>query len=142
VRDPLRRDHEDDRLSAFLDDELSEPDALAVTRHLARCDACLTELESLRSTRAALRGLPYIEPPASFLAGIASSAAASGDDGWTRSMRFAAAGLLASAVLGATAFALGGEPDGDVVPPVDLFVVDHVVRTGGGPVITPVDLGR
>ena len=44
-----------DRISAFLDDELDEPRAMAVTRHLAECPTCLAELEDLRRTRDALR---------------------------------------------------------------------------------------
>ena len=40
--------HDDERLSAFLDDELGEREALAVTRHLRDCDECRDELEQLR----------------------------------------------------------------------------------------------
>ncbi len=57
--------HEGDRLSAFLDDELGDRDAMVVTRHLARCDGCTDELEQLRSLRAALRGLPGVQTPLS-----------------------------------------------------------------------------
>lgn len=135
-----RAGHEDERLSAFLDDELVEEDALAVTRHLARCDRCLGELEDLRSARSLLRGLPNLEPPA-MLFSEAVAAASVERLRWSRTVRLASVALAGSALIGAAVFAAGGDDGGTVAPPVELFVVDHVVRVGGGPMITPVDLG-
>ncbi len=133
--------HPDDLLSAFLDDELDEAEATRVTRHLADCDRCLEELDGLRDARSALRGLPEVGPPPSSLFAAVPGAAAHADS--AARARLAAAGLVAAlAALFTTAFVLGeGEP-GEVVPPVDVVVVDHVARTGGGPMIQPVDLGR
>ncbi len=134
------RGHPDDLLSAFLDDELDEPDASHVTRHLATCDTCLSELDGLREARAALRGLPEIPPPSSLFSAIPDAAAEAGSRDWGRR---AATGVAAGlAVLLAAAFVLGESQPGEVVPPVDVVVVDHVVRTGGGPVIQPVVLDR
>jgi hypothetical protein len=46
-------------------------------------------------------------------------------------------GLSASALaLGAAAYVAGGE-GGEVVPPVELFLLDHQARTGDGPVPAP-----
>lgn len=140
VRESSRSRHEDARLSAFLDDELPEAEALEVTRHLSRCDRCLSELEDVRRARAALRRLPNVDPPpalfldAEFVASTATAA------GWPLRIRLLAAAMVGSAALGGAAFAAGGSPDGTVSPPVELFVVDHVLRVGGGPVLTPVDL--
>lgn len=130
--------HEDDRLSALLDDELPEPEALEVTRHLSHCDTCLAELEALRTTRTALRGLPGIAPPAAMLSRVAQRAV-DRRHRRTRARRVASAVLVAVALVGTAGFLAGGDR-GTVVPPVELFVVDHVARTGGGPVIAPVDL--
>lgn len=142
MRDPAKRrdDHEDERLSAFLDDELSDDDALEVTRHLAGCDRCLAELEDLRHARALLRGLPNLDPPATIFSDAVAHASLERLR-WSRTVRLASVALLGTAVMSAAAFAAGGEDHGTVVPPVELFVVDHVVRVGGGPMITPVDLG-
>lgn len=134
------RGHPDELLSAFLDDELDEPDASQVTHHLATCDTCLAELDGLRQARAALRGLPDIPPPSSLFAAVPDVAAqASSRDRGRRAATGVAAGLAA---LLAAAFVLGESQPGEVVPPVDVVVVDHVVRTGGGPVIQPVVLDR
>lgn len=139
---PRSTRHEDERLSAYLDDELSDDEALVVTRHLARCDSCVAELDGIRRARAALRRLPNLEPPpALFLDAAFTATVTGGVSGWPLGARVVVAGLLAALGIGATAFLAGGEPDGTVAPPVELFVVDHVLRVGGGPVITAVDLG-
>lgn len=133
--------HADDRLSAFLDDELTERDSLEVTRHLAACDRCLGELDDIRSARSALRGLPNLDPPATMFSDVVTAAVVEADR-WRRYVRVSSAAIVGLTLIGAAAFFAGAEQDGDVRPPVDMFVVDHVVRTGGGPVITAVDLGR
>jgi anti-sigma factor RsiW len=134
------RGHPDDLLSAFLDDELDEPDALRVAHHLAACRDCAGELDGLRSMRTALRDLPDVPPPPHLLAEVPDAAAA---DAGTHRLRLAVGGGVAvvGVVLG-LAFAMGATEDGEVVPPVDVVVVDHVVRTNGGPMIQPLDLDR
>lgn len=134
-----RRDpHEEERLSALLDDELSDEDALTVTRHLAACDPCMVELEEIRSARRALRELPQIDPPAALFSDVVLAAPAGR---WSTSTRVLAASIAATSLVGGAAF-VAGAPAGDVVPPVENYVVDHVARVGGVPMITPVDLGR
>ncbi len=140
MREFRRERHEEDRLSAFLDDELADRDALVVTRHLADCDQCMTELEDIRAARTFLRGLPYVEPPVGLLHDV-SLLAVDAREHWPRSTRVAVAAILGSAVFAAAAFAAGADQDGTISPPIDLFVVDHVGRVGGGPMLTPVDLG-
>ena len=39
---PSEGGHEDERLSALLDDELAEDEAIRVARHVAGCDRCLS----------------------------------------------------------------------------------------------------
>lgn len=133
--------HEGDRLSAFLDDELDERDALHVTRHLRRCPDCTDELEQLRATRAALRALPPVAPSLSWMVETAVLGPGERPTG-----RLAAVlAPIALAVLGAAgivlvgAFLLGAS-DGSVQPPVDRMVVDHVRSVEGSPVVTPVRL--
>ncbi|MFA9429841.1 anti-sigma factor [Egicoccus sp. AB-alg2] len=125
-----------DRISAFLDDELDEVRAMAVTRHLADCDTCLGELEALRRTRDSLRRwaatpapvvpLGAIEPP-----GLVKKV--------SRGLRVASASLLATVALAGVAY-LVGEDTGEVVPPAELFLIDHLARTGDGPMPAPFGL--
>lgn len=132
------RGHPDDLLSAFLDDELDEPASSRVTHHLGACARCRDELEGLRRAREALRDLPDVQPPRALLAGVPSTAEESSSP---RRLVLTAVGITGLGLLG-LAFAVGGAEEGEVVPPVDVVVVDHVARTGGGPVIQPVDLDR
>lgn len=133
--------HEDERLSAFLDDELTEDEALAVTRHLAGCNGCLDELENLRAARSALRGLPAVAPPPVLFREVEAAAAMPAAGGRSR-LRIAAAALAATGLVATAAYVAGGaREDGTVVPPIDVFVVDHSVRVGNGPMVTTVNLG-
>jgi anti-sigma factor RsiW len=125
-----------DRISAFLDDELDDVLALAVTRHLGSCPACLDELESLRATRDALRRLPGVVAPVPLLAPARPVGSGSVLRRVSRRLQLTSAGF--AVVLGIFGAAyLAGEERGEVVPPVELFLVDHVARTGGGPVPAP-----
>jgi anti-sigma factor RsiW len=128
-----------DRISAFLDDELEDELALRVTRHLASCDECLDELEQLRATRDALRRLPGIEAPRPMLTPAAVGSHRMLLHRLSRRLQLASVGLALVAGIVGVAY-LAGEDGGDVVPPVDLFLVDHVARTGGGPVPAPLGL--
>jgi anti-sigma factor RsiW len=122
------------RLSAFLDDELDDEAAIVAARHIAGCDRCLLELEGLRATRDALRSLPTLQAPV----------LASGDALRPRRARrvlrralvAAAAGAL-PLLAGVVVYVVGAEP-GSVEPSTELFLVEHVGRTGGGPVPAPV----
>jgi anti-sigma factor RsiW len=123
-----------DRLSAFLDDELTEYRAAAVTQHLAACDDCLTELEGLRAARDALRSLPELHAPA-------TARQVPGPprrrDRARRRLKVLAAAVAVPMTLGVAAYVAGGS-DGEVSPSEELFLVEHVSRTGGGPVPGPV----
>jgi anti-sigma factor RsiW len=120
------------RLSSFLDDELSDDVALELTHHVTACPRCRAELEALRTTRGALRTLPDLEAPAR-----ASEARSLGRmRTWSRRV-IAAGGLGAAALaLGAAAYVVGAD-SGEVVPPVERFLLDHLARTGEGPVPAP-----
>lgn len=126
------------RLSAFLDDELGDDDALALTAHVTGCPTCRAELEALRATRTAVRSLP----PLRGLPGVQAPVLTAEVRGlqqvrsWSRRV-IAVSGLAAAALaLGAAAYVAGGD-GGEVVPPVERFLLDHLARTGDGPVPAP-----
>ncbi|MGH3442845.1 MAG: zf-HC2 domain-containing protein [Nitriliruptorales bacterium] len=134
---PLGQRHEEARLSALLDDELDDDDALEVVRHVSSCARCFEELEAIREARAALRGLPAVPmPPRVRLADITPAAHQPSIARWVLS-----AFVASAAVLGAAAFVAGGQ-QGTVNPPVDVYVVDHVGGVDAGPLLHPVHLGR
>lgn len=126
-----------DRISAFLDDELSEERALSVTRHLADCDDCLEELEQLRATRSALRSLPSVTPPV-LTRGLDRSERRRRR--LVRRLRAAAMVAVLPVALVSAAYVAGGI-DGEVSPSTELFLVEHVARTGGGPLPAPIGVG-
>lgn len=125
------------RLSAFLDDELPDRDALQVARHLDVCSPCLQELDALRATRDALRSLPRLQAPV-LTAGVDRRSTRPRP---VRLARGVAAVLAVPLLVLGAAYALGGD-DGGVEPPTDLFLVEHLSRTGGGPVPTPIGAER
>ena len=55
--------HVDDRLTAFIHDELDETAVRMVERHLDECDACRAELAELQRTDALVAGLATVEAP-------------------------------------------------------------------------------
>lgn len=129
----MRDGHEDARLSAFLDDELDDDEALDVTRHLARCPRCLDELEGLRRARSAVRELPGVEPPAGLFDGLAAGV----ETPRTRRLLSAA---VAGVAVGMAMYLMGGSGDGDVVTPMD-GLVEPFTGSSVEPVIAPVELG-
>lgn len=115
------------RLSAFLDDELDEPRALTLTRHVTGCARCRAELDDLRAARAALRRLPGLHAP------VLTSELRSLPRVRRWSRRVVAATVVAAValVLGTAAYVVGGER-GEVIPPIDRFLSDHLARTAPG----------
>ncbi|MBW3576324.1 MAG: zf-HC2 domain-containing protein [Actinobacteria bacterium] len=133
---PFGERHEEERLSALLDDELDDDEALAVTRHVARCQRCERELTAIRLARLALRALPAVEPPAELCRALLRPPRRA-----PRRWRWAAASVAGGLLVGAAAF-LAGHDGGTIAPPVHVFVVDHAVRSDSGPVLRPVDVDR
>jgi anti-sigma factor RsiW len=123
-----------DRLSAFLDDELGDDDALHAAWHVADCERCLGELAALRSTRDALRRLPSLQAPV-LTAGVQARSQRLARA--ARRIKFVVAVWAVPVMLGAGIYVLGGDA-GEVEPTTELFLVEHLGRTGGGPVPTAV----
>jgi Putative zinc-finger len=98
--------HVSDRLSAYLDGELSVVDAGDVRQHLATCDACSAELLELITVDRAVRELPVTAPEGYFdgfatrvRTRIESSGRARGGSGLPRWTWALAAALLLAVVL-------------------------------------------
>jgi anti-sigma factor RsiW len=116
------------QLSAFLDDELNDERATAVARHVTGCARCFRDLQYLRVTRAALRELPRLQAPVLATGGTPPHRRPS------RRARIVAVACVVPVLLAGVAYAVGGERAGEVVPPIERFLVEHVARAGGAPV--------
>ncbi|HEX2026856.1 MAG TPA: zf-HC2 domain-containing protein [Nitriliruptorales bacterium] len=138
---PSRGRHEDVRLSALLDDELDVDEALEVTRHLADCSRCLQELDAIRAARQALRGLPSVVPPSELYTQVLAEPPAGVPRARTR-RRIVSVAVVSAGLIGVAAFLVGNDEPGTIAPPVDVFVVDHVARLDGGPIVHPFHLSR
>jgi len=60
---------DDERLSAFVDQQLNPDESAEVLAHLRTCPECPARLEAFRSVAALLRRLPEVEPPRDFSLG-------------------------------------------------------------------------
>lgn len=138
---PVWRRHEGVRLSALLDDELGVDEALEVTRHLAGCGRCLQELDAIRAARQALRDLPSVVPPTELYTQVLAEPPVRARPA-RRSLQMVSVAVASAALIVTAAFLAGRDEPGTIAPPVDVFVVDHVTRLDGGPIVHPVDLSR
>lgn len=59
-------DEQRERLSAYLDGEMSEGERVALEQHVPTCEQCQRTLDDLREVRALLRAMPMPAPPRSF----------------------------------------------------------------------------
>ena len=66
------------RVSALADGQLSHEERDRALAHVARCEQCRHELEQERETKAALRGLPLVEPPAELVKALLAMAETGG----------------------------------------------------------------
>ena len=129
--------------SAWVDGELRTGERARLAAHLQRCARCRTAIIELRITSSMLRSLPLRTLPAGVAEGVTPGKAdrrqVTGAGVRRVLVRSTAAMVLATATLGAAAFAVGSSPvdERQVAVPVDVFVADHLVRAVGGPVSTP-----
>lgn len=153
----------DSWLSAWVDGELTAAERHAAAAHLDACPHCTADLAGLAKVRGLVASLPVRRSPAGLLAAAAASARLAGAVGPSagagtvaasdtgpltaarphanRATQVAAGVAVLAGFLGGAAFTLGGQPlpqERVVRVPMDAFVADHLVRTGGGPVSAPV----
>lgn len=62
-----RMAHVTEQLSAYMDNQLKNDERLQVETHLRSCSACAADLRSLQTTVRALRSLPVVAVPRSFI---------------------------------------------------------------------------
>lgn len=135
-------------LSAWIDGELTAREGASVAAHLPACPRCRATADGLAVTRTLLRAAPVRRAPAEVVQRAATTTGAPRPVRHVRrtAVRAAAGALAASGALGVAGFALGGAPGPDtrVSVPVQVYVGDHLVRTTGSPVSTPVafEVGR
>jgi anti-sigma factor RsiW len=119
----------DDRLSAYLDDELDVAEREAVDGYLAASAEWRAERDEIAYARDALRGLPTHEAPTGFWEGVLSPeltrARAKRHSRWPR-IAAAASGVAVAAVV--IASLVIPSPD-RVTPRVPALTDSHAVRT-------------
>lgn len=121
-------DHPGDLLSALLDGELTEAEAVAVRGHVEECTACADDLDNVREARRLVRELPAVEPPATFLAALAAPDVVVPLDAHRRARRWLAPVAAAAAVMvvgGGALVALRPDGDSTLDPDVEVAVEHH-----------------
>jgi hypothetical protein len=66
------------RVSALVDDQLSHDDRDRALAHVTHCEQCRVEVDRERETKAALRRLPPVEPPAALIKALLAMAETGG----------------------------------------------------------------
>jgi anti-sigma factor RsiW len=142
------REHFDDALSAYLDDELAPAARREVETHLGACGDCRAELEEVAAARRAIRILPVHAAPRPLL-DTGSFGETLRLPGVVRPIapRRRAAWALAAAVAAAVALVLPREPE--VAPSLPSLADSHAARasiTGDplshlAPIAVPVRFG-
>lgn len=109
--------HPGDRLSAYLDGELSPEEGGRVREHLRGCQACREELAAVQEARGMLRSLPLLTPPPLIIENRGSP---------RRPGRLKTALTAAAAVVLLAAVGLVARPaPEDAAGPLDLDTVGH-----------------
>ena len=155
--------HLGERLSALIDSELNHAQRERVLAHLARCEPCRREAVALRALKRRMLALGEATVTSNLADRLIALSAPAGPIGPpTRRRRWPGAGRrnqpgptrgqwavrslagAALAVLGlaipAAAFLAGGnqqEPGPSVTPAVDVFIMQHVIKTGEMPAQEP-----
>jgi anti-sigma factor RsiW len=138
------------RLSAYLDGELTMPEHRAVDVHLRGCATCRRDLAELRRVKTLLGALPEVEPPPGILADVRRAAAApAGPDPLLEWLRGAFRRPAVAAVAALMALLLIALPmvKGRIdrlqaaSVGVEVYVREHAVLSGTDPFADPAYLG-
>lgn len=144
--------------SAWVADALDAGERAQMAAHLERCAACRGAVDDLARTRMLLRSLPVRQVPAGLFAdgfppadghvSVRRRAGIRPGEAGRVSMRDARRRIAARAaatfavitgLVGGAAFELGGQPEPGarmVQVPLDVYAVDHLVRTVGSQLST------
>jgi Putative zinc-finger len=152
--------HLGERLSAFIDGELSHTQRERVLAHLANCAPCRREAAALRTLKQRMHALGEATADNALTDRLIAVAGVTGPAPWGHRLplgsrrpvpgvqrrrwpvrSLAVAGLtLAGLGVPAAAFLAGGgqqNPGPSVTPPIDTFMVQHEISTGTAPMLTP-----
>ena len=138
------------RLSAYLDGELTLPEHRAVDEHLRGCAICRRDLAELRRLKALLGALPEVDPPPGLLADVRLvPAARAGTDSLLQWLRGAFRRPAAAAVAALVALLLVALPMAKgridrlqaANVGVEVYVREHAVLSGTDPFADPAYLG-
>lgn len=124
--------HFGDRLSAYLDGELTTAEMSTVATHLVTCGTCRDELHDLDRARTAVRSLPGLEPPTPL--GVHREA------GPSRRRLPAAAGIGAAALV-ALLLGLGLRATPPPALTLEDLTIRHVARASLDPGFTVLPVG-
>lgn len=103
-------------VSALADGALDPPERAAAEAHLATCEACRRELRAAEAVRAALGGLPAVDPPAWFLPAVLAGGPQP-QRHRTRRLRFGVANVAATAAAWLVVVAVTGPAPAPVAAP-------------------------
>jgi anti-sigma factor RsiW len=148
--------HLGERLSAFIDGELSHAQRERVLAHLANCAPCRREAASLRTLKQRMHALSEATADTALTDRLIAVAGVADPAPWRRRLplggrrsapgfprrrwavrSLAVAGLtLAGLGVPAAAFLAGGGQQGmgpSVTPPIDMFMLQHQISSGSAP---------
>jgi anti-sigma factor RsiW len=148
--------HLGERLSAFIDGELSHAQRERVLAHLGNCALCRREAASLRTLKQRMHALSEATADTALTDRLIAVAGVTGPAPWRRRLppggrrpapgfprrrwpvrSLAVAGLtLAGLGVPAAAFLAGGGQQGmgpSVTPPIDMFMLQHQISSGSAP---------
>lgn len=130
-------------LSAWLDGELDSAVGTSVGLHLAGCDACRSELDTLKLLRGRLRSLPARQLPPDIRDRVPAAASAGPGSRLPRSARMSALiGLVLALLLLLSSIGTTGPPPRTIAVPAEVWLTDQGLRTPAPAGVTPVSAGR
>jgi Putative zinc-finger len=157
--------HLGQRLSAFIDGELSHQQRERVLAHLANCEPCRREAAAMRMLKQRMHALGEATADTALTDRLIAVAGLAGPARWGRRLPFirrqSASGVprrrwpvrslavasltLAGLGIPAAAFLAGGgqqDPGPSVTPAIDVFMLQHEISTGNAPAQAPVPPAR
>ncbi len=117
-------------LSAYLDGEVTDAEAMRIETHLSECPDCAQELEGLNWARSAVRSLPLLAPPTDVFDAIPIPSAQGPARG--RFLMPVAAAVAAIVVIGGVVSGVVAASDAQEIP-IESVATQHAVGSAGQP---------